>query len=185
MTKSGVISAGVPDEGPMWNNFWNSTFTQVEADQQSVSSNNERDRSSHVSYRKGMESSFLRSPRELRTVSPDMSMTSMRESQSRQSRPFIPFAVPEKFSFKLKVVEGGRVYRFSSQSDSISDFHEFVRLKTGYSVNSNEKFEYQISDGMRQLRLAYLDEDGDAVCLESDKDLHEAVRMSVNLNLTR
>ncbi len=170
------------DEGPMWNSFWNNTFSgSIEPDRVSQTSETRNGGGSHLSASFGFK-------RPERPHSPDQSI---RESiGSRQL--FIPDG---PFSFKLKDVAPsgtGKIYRLSSQSNSLAALYENVCAKTGYSTVYNiapqgidqDSLDI-ITPGGAAVRLCYVDDEGDAVVLESDKDLQEAVHMALTLNLTR
>jgi PB1 domain len=169
----------------MWNNFWNSTFSQpAEPDQMSQSSEPRASASAYLSYKRSI-------PDRERIVSPEPSIT--RESLvSRQpSQSIIRLAPPEIFSFKLKdISNSNKFYRFSSASDSLFALYENVCLKTGGThslapeLGSNSNLDIVRKKG-EPVRLCYVDEDGDVLCLESDKDLTEAVQMVVNGNSSR
>lgn len=175
VSKSG-ITTDLSDEGPMWNHFWNNTFSgAVEPDRVSQTSDS----------RNALSSSYvLKSSGRERAHSPE---ASIREScVSRQL--FIPDG---PFSFKLKDIlpsGSGKIYRFSSKSNSILALYENVCAKTGYTSKYSEETPSELdiftSDGT-PLRLCYLDDEGDVVVLESDKDLQEAVHMAFAINSTR
>ena len=164
------------DEGPMWNSFWNNTFSGViEPDRVSQASDSRAVLSASYASYKGAKSD--------RPQSPDHSV---RESlASRQL--FIPDG---PFSFKLKDLAPtgtGKIYRFSSQSNSLAALYENVCEKTGYTTVyeiDQESLDINTTSGAK-VRLCYVDDEDDIVVLESDKDLQEAVHMAFTLNLTR
>ncbi|KAJ3280866.1 hypothetical protein HK104_000355 [Borealophlyctis nickersoniae] len=173
-----------PESGPMWNKFWNSTFAastnsiESESDRHSVTSDSyvgsalsHGQRSSHharsaVSPTIPNPPSYMVTPhgRPESTRADEMSALG---TQSMYSRPD-----ESSYAFKLKDTKSGKVYRFSSRTDSISALFEQVMQKTG------------LADG-KELRVSYVDDEGDVVHLSSDKDLEEAVSMARRANWTR
>lgn len=183
MTKSGVVG-DIGEEGPMWNNFWNSTFSQVADPDQLSQTSEPRPASTYLSYKRSI-------PDRERVISPEPSITRESVVSRRPSQSIIRLAPPEIFSFKLKdISNANKFYRFSSSSESLFALYENVCLKTGSThfltpdVDSKSNLDIIRKQG-DAVRLCYVDEDGDVLCLESDKDLTEAVRMVVNGNSSR
>ncbi|KAJ3271848.1 hypothetical protein HDV01_006133 [Terramyces sp. JEL0728] len=185
ISKSGY-SAEQGEEGPMWNNFWNSTFAHSQV---------ESDRVSQVSDSR-LSSTYSRSQTIDRSV--ELSRSQMLEKQLHRSEGIMSpepssrysLAAEDSFSFKLKDMtnKSGKIYRFSCPFDSLEKVYENVCAKTGYKhgykANNNNSLDILTASGVRA-RLCYLDEDGDIVGLENDKDVYEAVQMSISLRSNR
>lgn len=165
MSKTSGAALDPTDQGPMWNSFWNSTFSgNVETDVTSVKS--EKQSSIHFKERKEQLQYPAREP-----------------SQSSYREPSVPFrpVYEEMFSFKLKDMTDAKekIYRFTIPGNSLDVLYENIIQKTGYEFQG---LDIQTKTGPQ--RVCYLDDEGDVVALESDLDLQEAVRASMSLSLS-
>jgi hypothetical protein len=173
-----VNKAGSPtdQEGPMWNTFWNSTFAgEIEADRVSQHSETRTGLSSSVYYRERQQTQQIMTPE---------------PAVSERPVPITPGPLEGTFTFKLRdmTASNGKIYRFNSPSCSMSALYERIVSKTGYSTGFSESDPMDL-DIITPLgvsaRLCYLDDEGDIVSIESDKDLQEAVQMAHSLNQAR
>jgi hypothetical protein len=173
-----VNKAGSPtdQEGPMWNTFWNSTFSgEIEADRVSQHSETRTGLSSSVYYRERQQTQQIMTPE---------------PALSERPVPVTPGPLDGSFTFKLRDMtsSNGKIYRFTSSSNSISALYERIISKTGYSTGFSESDPMDLDIITPQgvsARLCYLDDEGDIVSIESDKDLQEAVQMAHALNQAR
>ncbi|EGF77349.1 hypothetical protein BATDEDRAFT_36036 [Batrachochytrium dendrobatidis JAM81] len=205
MTKDlGTQEGSISEDGPLWNKFWNSTFAgstiETESDRLSQTSDSRPSGSIHYqpssSSQHATEMSNRQSLQLQRTLSPHPD-----EYSSMLSRSQIQNDDPNMFTFKLKDMTrtgNGKVFRFSSRFNSLSEVYAQVCLKTGakslifeaaatsgttHSMRS-EHLDLETKDG-EIVRICYMDDENDVVHLESDKDVEEAVLMSRRLGLTR
>lgn len=162
----------------MWNSFWNNTFSgNIEPDRISLTSDSRNAISTSAGHRGKFDLA----------QSPDHSI---RESMA--SRQLFNHDGP--FSFKLKDLAPtgtGKIYRFSCPTNSLAVLYENVCQKTGYSTVLSmfedvmpEVLDITTTSGAT-VRLYYVDDEGDFIILESDKDLQEAVSVAYSLNLSR
>jgi hypothetical protein len=121
-----------------------------------------------------LHSDSLRSP----SIHSQAKLFSKRDSISSAGLAF--YATDSKFSFKLKDFTGKKIktFRFTSESSTISSLLSHVFEKTGYKIESNGLLK---NNQGHETRVSYVDDEGDIVTLETDKDLEEAVNMSRKL----
>jgi hypothetical protein len=173
-----VNKTGSPtdQEGPMWNSFWNSTFAgDVEPDRVSQHSESRTGLSSSVYYR---DRQPVQQP-----MTPEPAI-------SERAIPVTPAQHDGTFTFKLRdmTLANGKMYRFNSPSNSFAALYERIIAKTGYATGYSESDPTDVDIITPQgisARLCYLDDEGDIVSIESDKDLEEAVQMALALRQTR
>ncbi|KAJ3255076.1 hypothetical protein HK103_006619 [Boothiomyces macroporosus] len=185
ISKSG-FAAEQGEEGPMWNSFWNSTFAHSQVESDRVSQVSDSRLSSTYSRSQALDKSL------------ELSRSQLLEKQALRSEGIMSpepssrysLAGEDSFSFKLKDMtsKSGKIYRFSCPVDSLEKVYENVCAKTGYKheykTNDSNSLDIVASSGVRA-RLCYLDEDGDIVGLENDKDVYEAVQMAISLHSNR
>jgi hypothetical protein len=112
---------------------------------------------------------------------------SIRDSAQRLLQTPVPDG---NFTFKLRdmSVNNGKIYRFSSPCNSLQAMYDQVCSKTGYTTKYTPEdptlLDFITSNGTTA-RLCYLDDEGDIVSIESDKDLLEAVYMCYSLHASR
>ncbi|KAI9329080.1 hypothetical protein BDR26DRAFT_873100 [Obelidium mucronatum] len=181
-------SAGSQD-GPMWNKFWNSTFNNgsivetesiaesVEDDHRSMTSS----RSHTLPYHQQQQPQYQPPP----ALSPRSYRQSMQINgldhfspplQMAPSFPPPPSTVmsamptdPTQFGFKLRDKRSGKVHRFTSSSQNVSEIYASIRGKTGTAPGV----------------VSYEDEEGDLILLGSNADLEEAVGIARRLGWER
>jgi hypothetical protein len=195
MNKTSIITGESIEEGPMWNNFWNSTFSNtafVEPDRLSQYSDSRTGLTSSALYRDRREpaSEILPSP----SVNARERVPSIRDSISAVQNLPVPFE-PDTFTFKFKDVSipNGKIFRLRASVKDLKDLYKQICTKTGYkseflSENVTEigpnTMDIIDSNGVAS-RLCYIDDEGDIISIECDKDLQEAVNMCIAINSAR
>ncbi|KAI8925503.1 hypothetical protein BC831DRAFT_460579 [Entophlyctis helioformis] len=108
---------------------------------------------------------------------------------------------PTVFAFKLRDMTrsgNGKVYRFSSHHNSLAEMYAQICAKTGARSDlldagaqglstaslSSDLVDIETALG-EVVRVCYIDDEGDVVHIESDKDLEEAVAMSRRVGWNR
>ncbi|KAH9266498.1 hypothetical protein BASA84_001107 [Batrachochytrium salamandrivorans] len=205
MTKdTGAQDGHVVEDGPLWNRFWNSTFAgsnvETESDRHSQTSDSRPHGSSvsqqHTPSMQGGDLANRQPPLYHTVMSPQPD-----EYASMLTRSQVYTEDTSMFAFKLKDMTrggNGKVFRFSSRANSLSELYSQVCLKTGaksrmsdgYSSGSlahNTRSDHLNLETMfgDVVRICYVDDEEDAVYLESDNDLDEAVSMARRLGWTR
>lgn len=192
MTKDGASADASAESGPMWNRFWNSTFAastvggETESDRHSVHSDSITGSVvSHNTYpippppapseRGSVTSSHAgpAPPKPLPNTSPypydrhhngspmpPRDAPVENQSPSTYSRSIVDEGL---FAFKLRDARTGKVYRFTSRTDSLDLLTEKVVQKCG---------------SQEAMKLSYVDDEGDIISLSNDKDLEEGVEMA-------
>ncbi|KAJ3052419.1 hypothetical protein HK097_006292 [Rhizophlyctis rosea] len=165
------------ESGPMWNKFWNSTFA---ANSNSLHES-ESDRHSAVSdsHASGISHQYHAGPQPVPPISPHSAFPTPSRTESVRggedlmsaiggpSGPSLYSRLDEgNYAFKLKDTRNNKVFRFSSRPDSITALFDQVRQKTGVALADEE------------IRVSYVDDEGDVVHLSADRDLEEAVSMA-------
>ncbi|KAJ3183671.1 hypothetical protein HDU85_002100 [Gaertneriomyces sp. JEL0708] len=185
MSKDGGPETSGGESGPMWNRFWNSTFASSnvdgESDRHSQASdsitgsvvshnlhNAPSDRGSVVSYGQRPQSMYDTGSS---GVSPNKVLPIDSASMVGSSLYQRPNVDMSQFAFKLRDRRTGKVYRFTSLINSLAELEAAVHKKCGITTAHAEVD----SDAMK---LNYIDDEGDAITLSSDKDLEEAVMMA-------
>jgi PB1 domain len=184
------------EDGPMWNRFWNRTFSApagLNADQpddDSVSQSSDQIPTSSLSASRAsgqyplskLRNSITPAPlkRSMRRDSSVLSQQSEERGLLSPTHLFSPTTELGTFSFKLRVASSKKVYRFTSGWNSLAKMYTQVCAKTGSTTKYSDELatELDITLAGTALRLCYIDDEGDVVVLESDKDLEEAVSMS-------
>lgn len=182
MNKDSKLENDEFDEGPLWNRFWNKTFSSSKIDD-----NNELDDSnSQISgdlMAGTLSASLSHTPRP--PFSPNKEIMNNASNISRKSENlslFSPLSATEislTFPFKLKDMsqKPGKVYRFTSEFNSISKLFAIISSKTKAVSNYPKSLDF-ISENNNSSRVCYVDDENDIVMIETDKDLEEAVMMS-------
>ncbi|RKO86007.1 hypothetical protein BDK51DRAFT_8880, partial [Blyttiomyces helicus] len=193
--RDGAAADASAESGPMWNKFWNSTFAgtnsiEAESDRLSIASDSIAGSSisvanPHVPYSPRSSASHLSHqprPDPLNYHRPDHSVIGSVAPSSVQPRP----ADEGQFSFKLKDIQSGKVFRFTARSDSLADLVAQVRSK--FATDPAADSIPAPGDAAPQeplIRLSYLDDEGDIIHLASDRDLEEGVSLARRAGLTR
>lgn len=178
---------GLGDSGPLWNHFWNATLP-AGADTESESCQT-------------IESTEYNSVQPIRSSS-QISNPQAEHLVSSSDSTLLPrveaVVTPSKktpISFKLRNSVTGRVYRFSMPHSNFADLLTTISEKTGLAMSSTTLpskdarpprplLSLRDSTG-KDMKLSYFDDDGDAVLLNCDKDMTEALLMSHQLGWTR
>ncbi|KAI9203729.1 uncharacterized protein BJ171DRAFT_139419 [Polychytrium aggregatum] len=155
------------DQGPMWNRFWNSTFAggDTESDRHSVNSDGQIVPPSSYTGSQAISAHMGGLVGLNRELAPDDAASQVYSAAAG--------GVVEEYAFKLRDSTTGKVYRFSSRFDSLQELYLHV---ASYQTDGNKSTD---------LRLSYIDDEGDVVHLSTDKDLEEAVQMARRANWAR
>ncbi|KAI8818721.1 uncharacterized protein EV422DRAFT_536623 [Fimicolochytrium jonesii] len=170
-------NAAPGESGPMWNKFWNSTFSgtmESESDRHSQASDSIT--GSAVSYppppppSERTSSYAMPRPGSMYDSMPGRGFDEM--SHGGGSTVFSKAVDDVNFAFKLRDGATGKVYRFASRRDSYEELVERVRQKSG-------------ADETTDLKITYIDDEGDVISITTDKDLEEGVQMAVSAGWKR
>ncbi|KAJ3135982.1 hypothetical protein HK100_002113 [Physocladia obscura] len=180
-------------DGPMWNEFWNSTFNngsihetesagildEDDDDITSVTSAGQRRRTSHFTRdfttpRQSRQSIQIGSLPQFVTHSQTSAQFSQpqRIESANSPPPSTVFSQPldtSQFGFKLRDNRSGKIHRFTSSSTDVNEVYGAIRAKIGTAPGV----------------VSYEDDDKDLVLLGSNADLEEAVGMARRLGWER
>ncbi|KAJ3122116.1 hypothetical protein HK100_012125 [Physocladia obscura] len=178
-------------DGPMWNEFWNSTFNngsihetesvgifdEEDDDIKSVTSAGQRRRISHLARdftasRQSRQSIQNSSLPQFAAHSQSAQFSQSQRIESANSPPSTIFSQPldtTQFGFKLRDNRSGKIHRFTSSSTDVNEVYGAIRAKIGNTPAV----------------VSYEDDDKDLVLLGSNADLEEAVGMARRLGWER
>ena len=182
---------GAAEEEPLWNQFWNSTLTSMEA-------------SSHLDSESNVSEPFQRSmasagaagggapgghPRGMREgshprvgagssaepmIHPTDSVSQVSDEYHTPTPRTVKSPIDDSFVFKFRDVgHSGAVFRLTARSHSLSALIDQVQRKLGAGY------------GREVHKVSYVDDEGDLVNMSSDADLVEAVNMARRLQWPR
>ncbi|KAI9091112.1 hypothetical protein DFS34DRAFT_635870 [Phlyctochytrium arcticum] len=182
------------EAGPMWNNFWNSTFagSNVETESDRLSAASDSIVSSAMSYPAPTPSERSYSARHHQPSPYPSEQAYLPPARSGEelsvgggSNSYMRSSTEDtQFAFKLRDGRTGKVYRFTSRTDSMAELSEKVRIKCGLPESTALS---TVDDGTSSiathtpasdLQLNYIDDEGDIIAITNDKDLEEGVDMA-------
>ncbi|TPX38957.1 hypothetical protein SeMB42_g03277 [Synchytrium endobioticum] len=176
--------------GPVWDRFWNSTFTNPqsatvpsESDRHSVTSaDNTRDRDlSNSTPPIYAGAGYCASGVAL--VDDSVSRVDDPTTQTNSIQRIQQISALEdagKFAWKLRDPSTSRVHRFTASYKSLDDFTRSVRNSLSIPPFNHDGVESALPD-----KLYFLDEDGDSIQINSDSDLTEAVDIAKRVGWNR